>query len=186
MMKRVMLSTLIVIVICITGCIKPNENQDLIDLVNSFNNESLDFNMYYYGKSEDMLHLEYNLISSLDELDFTHTTSHNYIIINNLDSNLIFDLETLNQLKEDIETYNYNLYYFGTTELEKFNTAGFFIDEFVEPNTYSFGFIHEGLGMINVLGTWDHTANEISKDNDLLFLELLLLELKYHIQLNIS
>lgn len=181
-----MLSIVIISLLFVAGCVKPNENQNLIDLVNSFNNESLDFNMYYYGKSEDMLHLEYNLISSLEELDFTHTTAYNYIIINNLDGNLMFDLESLSQLKNDIETYNYNLYYFGTTELNKFNTAGFFVDGFVEPNTYSFGFIHEGLGMINVLGTWDHTSNEIAKDNDLLFLELLLLELKYHIQLNIS
>ena len=54
----------------------------------------------------------------------------------------------------------------------------------MDPSSLSFGYVKEGENYINVIGTWDTTANEIKNQNDLLFLELFLYEFKYVINQN--
>lgn len=175
---------LIVTLFMLVGCKETDENQDIKDLIKVISDEKLEFKLYYYGKNENVLDLNLHYVHSFEEIVFDDSHKNTFIVINNLDNNLTFDIEKLSALKTQIEEYNYSFYYFGNTEIEKFYASGLLLHERLDPRALSFGYVREGNRYLNSIGTWDITANEIAKENDILFLELVLYEIKYQININ--
>lgn len=185
MYKKIIFGLLFLLIICLCGCDNQIDDNPLKSLIDSFNDDKLDFKLYYYGKRENLSELKVTYISSISEIPFSNTHKNTFIIINNLDGQLFFDTEELLELKENIEKYRYSFYYFGNTEIENFYQSGLLNQEMLDPSALSFGYVREGDRYINSIGTWDVTANQIVKENDLLFLELVLNEFKYQININI-
>lgn len=175
-----------VIVLCTSillyGC-ERNNVDPVQELVDSFNEDSLDFKLYYLGKDVNLLDLEVTYVTSISSISFNHLNEYTFIVINNLDGLIDFQLEELITLKTDIETYGYAFYYFGNSDFDVFHESGLLKNEVMDPSSLSFGYVREGDRYINVIGTWDITANQISNTNDLLFLELLLNEFKYQVNI---
>lgn len=161
------------------GCEKQEVN--LTDeLLQSFKEETPNYKLYYLGKQENMLDLEVNYINKITEIPFDEAHENMFIVINNLDDCLDFDLSELIQLKENIERYQVAFYYFGLTHLDVFHDSGLLIHEAMDPSSLSFGYVKEGNQFINAMGTWDVEANELVKTNELLFVVLLVSEFTYH------
>jgi hypothetical protein len=182
--RKTIISILIILLtFSLFGCGKVEDNS-LNKLVESFNNENLDFKLYYIGKNENLLNLNVTYIDHISNIPFNNHKKNQFIVVNNLDGLLSFDLESLIDLKESIETYNYSFYYFGTTHIDLFFQSGLFMNEIMDPSSLSFGYVKDGNKFINVMGTWDQTANEVILINELIFLELLLYEFKFQISVN--
>jgi len=186
MYKSIAKSITFVIVLCISillyGC-ERNNVDPIQELVDSFNEDALDFKMFYFGKDVNLLDLEVTNVTSISSIPFNHFNENTFIVINNLDDDYDFQLEDLITLKTDIETYGYAFYYFGNSDFDVFYESGLLKNEVMDPSSLSFGYVREGDRYINVIGTWDITANQISNTNDLLFLELMLNEFKYQINM---
>lgn len=181
-MKRTILTLLIgLLLILINGCQEQPESS-LTKLVKVFNQDSTNFKMFYYGKDVELLDLEVTYITTFDEIEFIHTTGYHVVVMNNLDDSLTLELDELIQLKEQLDLYKYSFYYFGSTGIDKFYQSGLINQDRLDSSALSFGYVYESGNFINVIGTWDLTANEISSEYKNLFLELLLDEFKYHIE----
>jgi len=172
------------IILGCAGCTGDIEHNEIEGLINLLNSGTLEFKLYYYGKKENLLDLNLEYINSFEEIIFNDTYKNTFILVNNLDNNLTFEINQLSELKTRIEEYNYSFYYFGNTEIEKFYASGLLLQERLDPSALSFGYVREGDRYLNSIGTWDITANEIAKENDILFLELVLNEIKYQININ--
>lgn len=152
--------------------------------MDSFNSADLDFQLYYIGKKEEMLDLKVEYLDTIEDIPEMKENKNTFIIINNIDGKISVTFNQLLNLKEKIENNSYQFYYVGLEQLELFHNAGLFQNEIMDPSSLSFGYVKEGESYINVMGTWDTTANEIKNQNELLFLELFLYEFKYTINRN--
>jgi len=181
--KAISLVLVLIIGVVLFGC-ERTEINTLNGLVALFNEDVLDFKLYYIGKQENLLDLEVTYLTSISNIPFNWSHKNTFILINNLDEKLYFELDDLILLKENIETYRYSFYYLGDTHLNLFFESGLLKDEVMDPSSLSFGYVREGDQFLNVIGTWDRTANEIVKTNELILLELILNEFKYQISIN--
>lgn len=179
---------LLIISICnlilVLGACTTTVNNNVQSLVDSFNFADLDFQLYYIGKKEEMLNLKVEYLDTIDDIPEVKTNKNTFIIVNNIDEKISVTFNQLLDLKEKIETNSYQFYYVGLEQLKLFYDAGLFQNEVMDPSSLSFGYVKEGENYINVMGTWDTTANKIKNQNELLFLELFLYEFKYVINQN--
>ena len=165
------------------GCEK--QEVDMTEqLIQSFSQEAPNYQLYYLGKEENLLDLKVNYAEDISDILFTNSDNQTFVVFNNLDNSMSFSIDELKQLKENIERCNYSFYYFGTNHLDMFHESGLLIHSEMDSSSLSFGYVKEGYRYINVMGTWDYTANELVKTNDLLFLILLVNEFKYQTSLN--
>ncbi len=184
MKNRKLIIILIINLILVLGACTTAISNDLQSLVDSFNSNDLDFQLYYIGKKEEMLNLKVEYLDTIDDIYEEKKAKNTFILVNNIDGRINITFNQLLDLKEKIETNSYQFYYVGLEQLDLFYNAGLFQNEIMDPSSLSFGYVKEGENYINVIGTWDTTANEIKNQNDLLFLELFLYEFKYVINQN--
>lgn len=175
----IIISSLIMLVACSKG----DSNNEIKDMIKLFNAEEESFKLYYYGKKENLLNLKVTYVDSLESIIIDEEYKNTFIIINNLDGRLTFEIEELERIKSLVEKHKYSFYYFGTTEINKFVESGLFLQEILDPSAMSFGYVREGNKYLNSIGIWGVADNEFAKNNELLFLQLLLSEFKYRINL---
>jgi hypothetical protein len=184
--KKIIISLFIIFLLplLLIGCNRDGKLSDLDRLVESFNSEKLEFKLYYYGKKENLRNLKVTYLANFNDLFNIEISKNTFIVINNLDNELSFDLELIFKLKEKIVENDLAFYYFGNKEIDNFFKSGLFLHENMDSTSLSFGYVKENGHYINVIGSWNFVENEIVKENDKLFLEILLNEFKYLIKLN--
>ena len=68
MKNRKLIIILIINLILVLGACTTSINNDLQSLVDSFNSNDLDFQLYYIGKKEEMLNLKVEYLDTIDDI----------------------------------------------------------------------------------------------------------------------
>lgn len=179
-LKKTLNVVILSLVMVLASCTKPEKTEIEKD-IDAINREDSGIRIYYYGKREELSDLNVIYVDSLEEIIFEKKYLYTYIVINNLDNLLTFDIEELIELQNKVVNNHYAFYYYGNKPFDQFYESGF-IDEkhYIErDNITGFGYIPINETYINHNGIYtdDDVAN--SEKNESLFLERLIFIIKF-------